>query len=1257
MTVIPGSTYVEFALRLHKDWLNAPIGVIGPIEFLNPIILSERIVHLSVRANWVNSQKVRYTFSEAESGVASVSGRPCAIVEIGCKSPAEANGGFVLPAIKTFQERAKCLRGSEDFYKQLLENGNQYGPRFQTLQRVWLLGDEVLGQLRVDNGALGTTSYHLSPIMLDGISQVMSVFSLERGQTFILQGFEEISFLSADFPKDIWVSARLRRQGQSTVHGQFADLDAFDESGTHLMRLRGARFTHLDRLAPSTSTTSPKTPILIASTFTAEPIQDSLQFWSDYFGFRTQVAFASYNQVFQELLSPHSKLRSNQDGFNVILLNLGDWAAGGLSLGLKPDSGTAAARFGDLDRHTLPNRIEVAHLNRHETEYVYQEIFEDRCYLRHGIRLPEDATVIDVGANIGLFSLFVRNCCSRASVYAFEPSPVAFRALKANCEVYGPGLYPFNLGVSERRGSAALTYYAKSSVFSTFHSAEEEDRRAIRAVVTNMVRQELGDTTEHVDEYVEELTQDRLDRQTFECPLVSVSDIIRDNGLQCVNLLKVDAEKCELEILRGIDEELWPRIHQVVVEVHDRSRCMVSEVEEILAKQGFQCAVEAEHLLAGSGLYNVYATRTVSRELVEPARIELQAKVDQFVQALDSFAQNSEAATVLCFCPPGKANAGQTVSNRTLVTLENQLVNRVREVPRVVTISSQAILERYPAAEFHDPHSAEQGHLPFTPEGFAAIGTMLSRTLIGLRRAPYKVIVLDCDNTLWQGTCGEEGPLEVLVTPGHRSLQEFMIRQMEAGMVLCLCSKNNEADVWSVFERNPDMVLKREHLAASRINWASKSENLRSLAAELNLSPDSFIFLDDNPVECAEVRANCPEALTLLLPSAPNHLARFLDHIWAFDHFRITEEDLTRTQKLLENVERENYRGDVTTLRDFIAGLQLQVTVFEPGNDQFGRVAELTLRTNQFNFTAIRRSESDIVRFLQKGHCLAAKVSDRFGDYGTVALLLYTVGTDCYEVDTFLLSCRALGRGVEYQVLSQFGRQALNQGKTWIHFQFRHTDKNQPAWDFIESVGSEFMSEVSGGACIRFPAERLAAICYEPDQLPPASRNGRQNDLALAQQRSRPAIVGASRACSEQFQRIADGLSRVEEICSSIESFRLRASGSPAASSDGELPDTLAGRMLGIWRKILANPRIGMNDNFADAGGTSLKAVQIVAAIRRELKLHLSIVNIFECPNVRLLCEKLEPGRANNAASDAMERGARRKQRLRGRAEAGKAPA
>src|SRR5262249_37172687 len=161
------------------------------------------------------------------------------------------------------------------------------------------------------------------------------------------------------------------------------------------------------------------------------------------------------------------------------------------------------------------------------------------------------------------------------------------------------------------------------------------------------------------------------------------------------------------------------------------------------------------------------------------------------------------------------------------------------------------------------------------------------RRIHALTSPPYKLVVLDCDNTLWKGVLGEDGVDGIAIPPAWARLQEHMVHLANQGFLLGLCSKNNEADVLAVLDHRAEMILKRDHLVGWRINWQPKSENLRAMAHELNLGLDSVIFLDDNPVECAEVRAGCPEVLTLHLP-IEGDMSRFLEHVWAFDQTKVT---------------------------------------------------------------------------------------------------------------------------------------------------------------------------------------------------------------------------------------------------------------------------------------------------------------------------------------------------------------------------------
>ncbi|MCK5057480.1 MAG: HAD-IIIC family phosphatase, partial [Candidatus Aminicenantes bacterium] len=264
----------------------------------------------------------------------------------------------------------------------------------------------------------------------------------------------------------------------------------------------------------------------------------------------------------------------------------------------------------------------------------------------------------------------------------------------------------------------------------------------------------------------------------------------------------------------------------------------------------------------------------------------------------------------------------------------------IEEIDNVYPVDFTPLKELYNIDEIFDSLTDREGHVPFSTEFYAVMGTTIFRNICALDQHPFKVVILDCDNTLWQGICGEEDPEGVSVAPPYLELQQRMIRLHDKGFLLTLCSKNNEADVWEVFEKNPGMVLKKEHLAGWIINWQPKSENIKELAKELNLGMDSFIFLDDSPVECAEVRSNCPEVLTLQLPENPENIPLFLKHVWAFDKVKITGEDRQRTKMYQAEKKRKEaadsadaagmlHANYLLPLRYFTAGLLLELPAYK----------------------------------------------------------------------------------------------------------------------------------------------------------------------------------------------------------------------------------------------------------------------------------------------------------------------------------------
>uniref|UniRef100_UPI00286A4FB3 FkbM family methyltransferase n=1 Tax=Chamaesiphon sp. OTE_75_metabat_556 TaxID=2964692 RepID=UPI00286A4FB3 len=648
--------------------------------------------------------------------------------------------------------------------------------------------------------------------------------------------------------------------------------------------------------------------IAIAATFTSELVEDFLSYWLEQLGITDRIEFAPYNQIFQELLNPTSLFAQNQHGINLILLRLEDWERNNQRLTLKVDR--VEDILGNSERHTLPNHLEIAHLNQYETEYLYQEIFGDRVYLRHGIVFNEDDCIIDVGANIGLFTLFAQQQCPQGKIYAFEPAPHAFEKLEINAKLYCQNVQLFNCGLGAENQKATFTFYPRSSVFSSFAADTEQDEKAIRSVILNILRRDDTLDEETLETLADEFLKDRLDRQIYQAQLRSLSEIIEEYQIERIDLLKLDAEKSELAIIQGIKEHHWALIKQIVIEVHDQEGSTIAAVMELLTAKGFEFVIDEESLLQGSGLYNIYAIRPHQQNSPKSSFVTVStSQIEQNIRDLGSALRTAVARSanlhLVSICPPAPRVSNGGFDRERHQQLEELLATELDGINGVYLVKSTELASVYPVENYYDAYGDEFGHIPYTPEFFGGLGTMLARKICALKSAPYKVIVLDCDNTLWSGVCGEDGIAGVNISSPYRALQAFIIAQQQAGKLICLCSKNQPEDVFAIFDEHQDMLLTREHLVSSCINWQPKSVNLKVLAAELQLSLDSFIFIDDNPVECAEVRANCPEVLTLQLPAECDRIPQFLEHVWAFDRLYVTQEDRQRTELYQQNVYRQ----------------------------------------------------------------------------------------------------------------------------------------------------------------------------------------------------------------------------------------------------------------------------------------------------------------------------------------------------------------
>ncbi len=267
----------------------------------------------------------------------------------------------------------------------------------------------------------------------------------------------------------------------------------------------------------------------------------------------------------------------------------------------------------------LPNRMEIAYQARAEVDFFYKDIFEKEIYLKHGINLADDDCIFDVGANIGLFTLFAHQKRRNVRVYAFEQAPPLFEILRLNTSRYGVNVKLFNCGLSNENKTAAFTFYPNSSGMSSFYADRQEEKEALRAIMENQLHQGMAGM-ERVMRYADELLEERLKSQTYECRLRTVSEIIAEEQVSLIDLLKIDVQKSELDIVAGIKEADWPKIKQLVVEVHDIEG-RLQQVQSLLEAQGYEVAVEQDEHYQHSILYNLFARR--KGRLPAPPRADL----------------------------------------------------------------------------------------------------------------------------------------------------------------------------------------------------------------------------------------------------------------------------------------------------------------------------------------------------------------------------------------------------------------------------------------------------------------------------------------------------------------------------------------------------------------------------------------------------------------------------------------------------------
>ena len=412
--------------------------------------------------------------------------------------------------------------------------------------------------------------------------------------------------------------------------------------------------------------------------------------------------------------------------------------------------------------------------------------------------------------------------------------------------------------------------------------------------------------------------------------------------------------------------------------------------------------------------------------------------------------------------------------------INGQLRQIVGEYSNVYVLDYDLLRSRVGAQRFDDERGWYLGRSAISAEGLSELAKEYGGFIRALRSKSKKCLVLDLDNTLWGGIIGEDGLEGIKLGgdyPGNAfvEFQQAVLNLYHRGVILAVASKNNEADALEVFEKHPEMILSQEHFASMQINWQDKVQSVRTIATELKIGTDSMVFMDDSDFECELLRREMPEVMTVKLPAEAAGYRGLLEGLNCFDLLGYSPEDRVRGKQYRQQAQRRDLQKESASLEDFYRSLEMKVRIGPPGSGHLRRLGQMTQKTNQFNLTTRRYQLSDVKAMLDSPGIFVygLQYADRFGDAGLVGLAIVRAKEKDWLIDTFLLSCRVIGRTIEQALLAYVVRRGRQRKVRYLIGEYIRTAKNGQVEDFYPSQGFEQFEQEGQGKLFRAKLEKL----------------------------------------------------------------------------------------------------------------------------------------------------------------------------------------
>lgn len=444
----------------------------------------------------------------------------------------------------------------------------------------------------------------------------------------------------------------------------------------------------------------------------------------------------------------------------------------------------------------------------------------------------------------------------------------------------------------------------------------------------------------------------------------------------------------------------------------------------------------------------------------------LKDRYTSFIKELENRASSSDKPIIICWGKSQNQNIISSVkedNNREefYKWFSEKLSISKRHFKSIYVINLDEIFYAFGSNEVFCDRNWYFAHCRLSVGGLKVLTDSLLLVTNRIYNAPSKVLVLDCDNTLWGGVIGEDGIKGIIlgqdgVGTAYVDFQKEIVKLTDKGVIVVLASKNNDKDVWDVFDHHSEMKLKRDHVVASKINWNEKAFNLQEIAKDLNLGLDSFVFWDDNPLERDKMKALLPQVLTLDVPEEVVKWPRLLKNLSSFSKFKITEDDKKKSNQYKSRAKFNNDLKSTNNIKSYLISLNLSPKLISIDNSNIARAEQLCMKTNQFNVRTKRHSAANLQKLKvdNDDFVFLIRLKDMYGDHGIVSLVcLSKIKNDFIFLDTFLMSCRVLGRHLEAWILFEIVKRVKNNKARYLIAEFVDTKRNSIALDFLKAYG------------------------------------------------------------------------------------------------------------------------------------------------------------------------------------------------------------